>query len=138
MAKVVSINISAKKGVKKMPVKRATLIAGSGIEGDAHAGDTKRHVSLLSAEDILKANLKAGDFAENITTEGVDLSKLQIGARIKIGGEVMLEISQIGKECHTRCAIYNEAGDCIMPKKGVFARVVKGGPISAGDEIVLI
>ncbi len=138
MARVVSINISAKKGVKKTPVPSAKLVAGTGIDGDAHAGGGKRQVSLLAVEDIEKTGLAAGDYAENITAEGVDFSELRLGTRIKIGAEVMLEISRFGKECHTRCAVYNDVGDCIMPKKGVFAEVIRGGSISFGDDIVLI
>lgn len=137
MAKVVSINISLKKGIKKNPVPQAMLIAGAGIEGDAHASQGARQISLLSMEDIRKTNLKPGDFAENITIEGIDFNKLQVGTRIKIG-KSELAISQIGKECHTRCAIYKSAGDCIMPKQGVFARVITGGLVSIGDEISFI
>jgi len=137
MAKVISINISAKKGVRKVPVKQARLVAGVGIDGDAHAAAGNRQVSLLRAEDIESAGLNSGDFAENITTAGIDLSKLKIGTIIKIG-DAELKISQIGKECHTRCEIYKNVGDCIMPKKGVFAEVLSGGNVSAGDEIVII
>lgn len=136
MARVVSINISTKKGVKKTPVSRAKLIAGVGIEGDAHALKGTRQVSLLSIEDIKRTNLNPGDFAENITIEGVDLSKLKVGTIIKIG-DARLKISQIGKECHTCCAIYKKVGDCIMPTQGIFARIVTGGSIHVDDEIVV-
>lgn len=138
MARVVSINVGLKKGTKKTPVAEAVLTADVGIENDAHAAFGHRQVSLLSFEDIRAAGLSCGDFAENITTEALDLSKVRIGDRIRVGEGVLLEVSQIGKECHTRCAIYNEAGECIMPKKGVFTRVIEGGRISAGDEMVLI
>jgi len=138
MAKVISINVSRKKGVKKGPVSAANLIEGVGIEGDAHAMNGKRQVSLLAVEDIMKVQLKPGDFAENITTEGLDLSAVRICDKIRIGKNILLEISQIGKECHTRCEIYKNVGDCIMPKKGVFAEVLSGGNVSAGDEIVII
>jgi molybdopterin adenylyltransferase len=138
MARVVSINVSRRKGVKKEPVHSANLIEGVGIEGDAHAMNGKRQVSLLAAEDIMGAAMNPGDFAENITTEGIDLSTVRIGDALRIGRGVLLRISQIGKECHTRCAIYNDTGDCIMPKKGIFAQVVAGGAISVGDEVSFI
>lgn len=136
MAKVVSINISQKKGVKKEPVRSVNLIKGVGIEGDAHALKGTRQVSLLSIEDIKRTNLNPGDFAENITIEGADLSKLKVGTIIKIG-DARLKISQIGKECHTRCAIYKKVGDCIMPRKGVFAKVIRGGKIFVNDKILI-
>lgn len=137
--KVVSINISREKGVPKSAVGRALMVEDLGIEGDAHAGDWHRQVSLLAAESIEKMraaglDVSAGDFAENITTENIDLSSLKVGDRLKIG-ECELEITQIGKECHCRCAIFYQAGDCVMPREGVFARVLSGGWISVGDEI---
>ncbi len=138
MAKVVSINVSAAKGVKKTSVSEASLIENCGIKGDAHAGSPVRQVSLLNIDDIRKTNLNAGDFAENISAEGIDLKNLPVGTRMRIGAAAVLEISQIGKKCHTRCTIYNEVGDCIMPKQGVFARVITGGRIAAGDEISVI
>ncbi len=109
-----------------------------GIEGDAHAGTKNRQISLLAAESIAKMKAKGlnvgpGDFAENITTENIDLYRLKIGAQLRVGSEVILEISQIGKVCHMRCDIYYQAGDCVMPKEGIFARVVKGGVIQPGD-----
>ncbi|MBF0328084.1 MAG: MOSC domain-containing protein [Nitrospirae bacterium] len=140
--KIVSINISDKKGVRKTPVKTAVIIENKGIEGDAHAsGDWHRQVSLLAIESVRKMqalglDVKPGDFAENITTEGIDLISLPLETRMKIGEEVLGEVTQIGKECHTRCAIYDQAGDCVMPKEGIFIRILKGGTIRVGDEII--
>ncbi len=144
--KVFSINHSEHKGTSKTPVKAALLIKGYGLDKDAHAGDGIRQVSLLSIESIKKqkecdkvkkaeTSLKAGDFAENITTEGIDLADLKIGDTLKIGGKAVLEISKIGKECHKYCAIYYKIGDCIMPREGIFAKVMKGGKINFGDDI---
>ncbi len=139
--KVVSINISEKKGERKTPVQEAVLKEDFGIEGDAHASsEWHRQVSLLAIESVRKMqemglDVKPGDFAENITTEGLDLLALPIGTRLKIGKDVIGEVSQIGKVCHTRCAIYEQAGDCVMPKEGIFVRVLKGGVTKVGDEI---
>ena len=121
-------------------MRSAVLKEDFGIVGDAHAGTPKRQVSLLAIESVEKMRAKGlkvnpGDFAENITTEGIDLLGLKIGDSLRLGREVILELSQIGKECHTRCNIYYQAGDCVMPKEGIFARVVKGGEIKAGDGI---
>ncbi len=142
MGKIVAVSISEKKGTRKRNVASVELKEAFGIIGDAHAGDGKRQVSLLAEESIEKMRakglkVKSGDFAENITTKGMDLLGLKIGDKIKIGSEVILEISQIGKECHTRCGIYYQAGDCVMPKEGVFARVLKGGVVKPGDEICI-
>lgn len=139
MAQVVATCISEKKGERKTPVTEVTLLENHGIEGDAHAGDWHRQVSLLAAESIdkmrkLGLDVDAGDFAENITTSGIDLVSLPIGARLQVG-KTLLEITQIGKECHTRCAIYHQAGDCVMPKEGVFAKVITGGVVRPTDEI---
>lgn len=142
--KIVSINVSNKKGMKKTPIEEATVFENRGIGGDAHASsEWHRQVSLLGIESIRKMqekglDVKPGDFAENITTEGLDLLKLPIGTRLRIGKDVLGEISQIGKECHTKCAIYQQAGDCVMPSEGVFMRVLKGGLIKAGDEIIVM
>jgi MOSC domain-containing protein YiiM len=130
---VLSLNISARTGEQKRPVERAVLREGHGIVGDAHAGDWHRQVSLLADEDIETLRGRGieigfGDFAENITTRGIDLASLPIGARLSIG-RALLEITQIGKECHTGCAISRATGDCVMPRKGVFARVILGGEI---------
>lgn len=140
--KVLAVCISEKKGTRKKNIGTSLLISDFGIEGDAHAGNWHRQVSLLGIESINKMRerglkLDFGDFAENITTEGIDLVRLPIGSRIKIGKDVILALSQLGKKCHTRCAIYEQAGDCVMPKEGVFAKVIRGGRISAGDEICI-
>ncbi len=141
--KVVSVNISSKKGIRKKPVRQAEIITDQGIKGDAHASSTwHRQISLLALESIKKMQdlglkVNPGDFAENITTEGIDLLALPIGTRMKIG-DVEAEISQIGKECHTRCAIYYQAGDCVMPKEGIFVKVLKGGKVKVGDKISVL
>jgi len=140
---VISLNISDKKGVRKKPVDEVAVNENFGIEGDAHASsEWHRQVSLLAVESIQKMQrtglkVKPGDFAENITTEGLDLVALPIGTRVEIGPEVVGEVSQIGKECHSHCAIRIEAGDCIMPKEGIFIKIIKGGKIKKGDEIVV-
>ncbi len=139
--KIVSINISDKKGVRKTPVAEVVIQENYGIEGDAHAsGQWHRQVSLLALESVKKMqalglDVKPGDFAENITTEGIDLLSLPLGTRMLLGGEVVGEVSQIGKECHTRCAIYHQAGDCVMPKEGIFIRILKGGTVRVGDNV---
>lgn len=141
--RVVSVNTSDKKGIRKKPAKEATLTTNYGIEGDAHASSTwHRQVSLLSIESIRKMqdmglNVNPGDFAENITTEGIDLPALPIGTQMTIGDAIQVEVSQIGKECHTRCSIYYLAGDCVMPKEGIFVKVLKGGKAKEGDEIIV-
>jgi MOSC domain-containing protein YiiM len=139
MATVVSVNLSEKKTVRKTPGTSGVLVVGSGFDGDAHAGDWHRQVSLLAEESIAKMQAKgldvdAGDFAENITTRGIDLVSLPVGTRVRIG-ETLLEVTQIGKECHTKCAIYYQAGDCVMPKEGIFAIVLEGGSVAVGDDI---
>lgn len=143
LGKIVSLNISEKKGVRKKPVKEVLLKTQYGIEGDAHASSAwHRQVSLLALESIQKMRqkgleVKPGDFAENITTEGIDLLSLPIGAQLTIGDGITVEVSQIGKECHTRCAIYYQAGDCVMPREGIFVRVLSGGIIREGDPIAV-
>ena len=134
---ILSLNISKEKGTPKTPVPRMVLIPDQGIEGDAHAGPGNRQVSLLADEDIdtMREKLDSlvpGDFAENITTRGIDLPSLPVGTRLYIGGAV-LEISQIGKECHSGCAIREKTGDCVMPRRGVFAKVIEGGEITDED-----
>jgi len=134
---IVSLNVSDRKGVPKKPVERVRLVPGSGIEGDAHAGPGIRQVSLLAVEDIDSMrdrleSLEPGDFAENITTRGVDLPSLPVGTRLAIG-DAVLEISRIGKECHRGCAIRELTGDCVMPGRGVFAIVIEGGVITDED-----
>jgi MOSC domain-containing protein YiiM len=138
--KIVSIALSKKKGTRKNIVDEAVLVEEHGIEKDAHAGPWHRQVSFLASESIEQArnqglDVSFGDFAENIATSGIDWQKIPIGTRVRLGDTVLVEITQIGKECHTRCAIYYKAGDCIMPKEGVFARVLKGGKIRRGDVI---
>ena len=134
---IVSINISEKKGETKKPVNRIILREGHGIEGDAHAGDWHRQVSLLAEEEIegmreKLSTLEPGDFAENITTKGIDLPALPVGTRLVIGN-VELEITQIGKVCHKGCAIMEQVGECVMPTKGIFAKVTRGGEITLED-----
>jgi molybdopterin adenylyltransferase len=135
--RIVSLNVSDRKGVAKLPVGSLDLVEGMGASGDAHAAPGDRQISLLGIEDIEAFRARGhavapGSFAENITTEGVDLASLPIGTRIEIGRAV-LELSRIGKECHEGCAIRREAGDCIMPRRGVFARVLVGGRIGLED-----
>jgi MOSC domain-containing protein YiiM len=139
MAHVLAVCISENKGERKKPVAVVELREKHGIVGDGHAADWHRQVSLLAQESIEKMramglDVNAGDFAENITTSGIDLVNLPIGTRLQVGGTV-LEVTQIGKECHTRCAIYYQAGDCVMPKEGIFAKVISGGTIRPGDGI---
>lgn len=149
MGKVVSVNISKNKGERKKTVTQSwELIKGCGLKDDGHANincniqneNSHRQISLLAIESIDKMKqmglaVGPGDFAENITTCGIDLLSLSVGKHIKIGTDVLLRISQIGKICHERCAIYYQAGDCVMPKEGVFAEVIKGGKIKSGDKI---
>lgn len=139
MGKVAAICISEKKGVQKRSVEQCKLIENFGLEGDAHAGPWHRQISLLSKESRLSMEksgleLKAGDFGENFLTEGVDLRKLKVGNKLKLGCAVV-RVTQIGKECHDRCYIYYQVGDCIMPKEGIFAEVLQGGIIKKGDSI---
>ena len=141
--RVRAISISEKKGMKKTNVPEAEVKTGFGIIGDAHAGDWHRQISLLSVESINKmvtmgAKVSPGNFAENITTEGVELSKLPIGSRLKIGNGIEFEVTQIGKECHSRCEIFKQVGDCIMPREGIFAKVMKAGKIRVGDMIEVL
>ena len=144
MGQVQAICISLKKGTLKKRVTEAIFREGWGIEGDAHAGEWHRQVSLLAGESIdrvkeILPGLKDGAFAENIVTRGVELSSLAVGVTLAIGEEVVLEITQIGKECHNQgCAIKRATGDCIMPREGLFARVVKGGLARPGDRITVL
>jgi MOSC domain-containing protein YiiM len=138
--KIVSIAISKKKGTRKTPVDEAFISRDHGLEGDAHAGKWHRQVSFLSSESIEGAKAQGldvtfGDFAENIASTGIDWKTLALGTRVRLGESVLVEITQIGKECHNKCAIYYKAGDCIMPREGVFARVLEEGKIRCGDEI---
>lgn len=143
MAKVLSINISDKKGIIKTPIKEGNFLEEHGLEDDAHAGNWHRQVSLLAKESIDKMikmgvnDLTAGKFAENITTEGIVLYELPVGTRLKIG-ETIQEVTQIGKECHKGCAIKNQVGTCIMPTEGIFTRILKGGTVKVGDSIEIL
>jgi len=138
---VISINISPEKGERKKPVDSVRIITDYGIKGDAHAsGKWHRQVSLLAIESIRKMqnmglDVGPGDFAENITTSGIDLVALPVGTRLLLGTETEAEVSQIGKECHSRCVIYETAGDCVMPKEGIFVKIIKGGKLSIGDSV---
>ena len=141
-AQVVAVCISEKKGERKIPVPSVELREEYGIVGDAHAGEWHRQVSLLAHESIEKMQrmgltVDSGDFAENITTSGIELFSLPVGTRLTIGG-TLLEVTQIGKECHTRCAIFYQAGDCVMPKEGIFVRVICGGMVKAGDRVTIL
>ncbi|MDD2338368.1 MAG: MOSC domain-containing protein [Geobacteraceae bacterium] len=140
--KVVAVCISEQKGERKKPVAEVLIRENHGIVGDAHAGDWHRQISLLALESIKKMqdkglNVTTGDFAENITTEGIDLPSLPIGTRLVIG-ETLNEVTQIGKECHTRCAIYQQAGDCVMPREGIFVKVLRGGMVRTNDTIEIV
>jgi len=137
--KIVALNVSKEKGERKTPVAFVELKENHGIVGDGHAGDWHRQVSLLAMESIHKMqklglDVGAGDFAENMTTEGIDLVSIPVGTRLTLG-ETILEVTQIGKECHTRCAIYYQAGDCVMPKEGIFAKVLQGGVVRCGEAL---
>ena len=141
--KIHAISISKRKGIPKSNVTGVNLIEDFGIENDAHAGKWHRQVSLLQVESIEKMrktlpNLRAGAFAENITTQNFDLLSLKIGDKIKVGSNAELEITQIGKECNTKCAIFYRVGDCVMPKEGIFAKVLKPGWINLNDNISII
>ncbi len=142
MARIIAVCKSKEKGTKKEPVAKGILRENYGLVGDAHADcGTHRQVSLLAMESINKMralgfDVGPGDFAENLTTEGIDLVSLPVGTHICIGEEIVLALTQIGKECHTSCAIYRQIGKCIMPKEGVFAKVISGGSVKAGDWIL--
>ena len=141
--RVISVNLSEKKTVRKKRFERGTLVLDRGFQDDAHAGDWHRQVSLLSIESINSMVAKGlevgpGDFAENITTEGIDVMTLPVGSVLHIGDQAVLETSQVGKVCHTKCAIFYQAGDCVMPREGVFAVVLEPGDIKVGDEIELV
>ncbi|MCF8001881.1 MAG: MOSC domain-containing protein [Halanaerobiales bacterium] len=143
--KVKAVCISREKGTKKENIEKAKLIKNFGIEDDAHAGDWHRQVSLLGIESIEKMKqmgmdleLDFGDFAENITTEGIELYTLPVGTKLNIGDDITLEVTQIGKECHHGCEILKQVGKCIMPEEGIFTKVIKGGIIKTGDEINIV
>jgi len=137
---IVAVSTSRRKGQKKSNLSECELLKDKGFEGDAHAGDWHRQVSLLAMESIAKIRDKGmdvapGDFAENITTSGIEIWQLELGTRLAVGSEAELEITQLGKECHDRCAIYHQVGDCVMPREGIFARVIRGGKVKPGDTI---
>jgi MOSC domain-containing protein YiiM len=143
MMKIVSIAVSSKKGTRKTPVQEAFISKNHGLQGDAHAGKWHRQVSFLASESIETARRKGldvtfGDFAENIATAGIDWKTIPVGTRVRLGESVLVEITQIGKECRRKCAIYYQAGDCIMPREGVFARVLEEGKIKCGDDIQIV
>ena len=140
--RVLAVNISEKKGTRKTNVNSCHVLKDFGLKDDAHGGPWHRQISLLADESIQKMramglNVGYGDFAENITTEGIDLVHLPIGTIIRIGKQAVLRVTQIGKECHERCAIYYQAGDCVMPKEGIFAEVINEGEVKVDDEIVI-
>ncbi|MDD2903018.1 MAG: MOSC domain-containing protein [Syntrophales bacterium] len=142
-ARIIAVSVSDRKGVVKHNVPQARLLVEHGLEGDAHAEGGIRQVSLLALESIDKmraagAKVNPGDFAENLTTQGLDVCALPVGTRLKVGPEVELEITQIGKTCHAGCAIRQLVGDCVMPREGVFARVLKEGVVSPGDAVELL
>lgn len=135
-----AISVSARRGLAKTNVARAELRCDHGIVGDAHAGPWERQISLLAVESIAKmvaqgVRVGPGAFAENITTEGLDLSRLRLGSKLQLGATVELEITQFGKQCHRRCAIFDQVGDCVMPREGIFAKVIQPGWIAVGDRI---
>lgn len=142
MAKIRSVNISEKKGTIKTPIESGRFELNLGLVGDAHSGSWHRMVSLLAEESIEKVRkmglpeLKAGDFAENLTTEGIVLHTLPIGTKLRIG-QTLMEVTQIGKECHAGCEIRNKVGDCVMPREGIFCRVLEAGDVKAGDDITV-
>jgi MOSC domain-containing protein YiiM len=143
--RIVSVNTSLKKGQLKTPVASADLVAGQGVSGDAHQGFAHRQVSLLMIEDIdaqrarldhpAAAAIGPGSYAENLTTRGIDLGALRLGDELAVGAAVRLRVSQIGKECHTQCAVYRITGDCIMPVRGIFCEVLAGGTVRPGDAV---
>jgi MOSC domain-containing protein YiiM len=140
---IVATSVSQQKGVKKTNIKVGRLETNYGIKGDAHGGPWHRQLSLLDMQSITKIkeqglSVRPGDFAENITTTGLKLWELPIGTKIRLGKVAVVEVTQIGKECHSRCAIYHQVGDCVMPREGIFARVLKGGTIVPGDNINVI
>ena len=142
MSKVLAICVSKHIGTLKNEVSEANFIEEFGIEGDAHAGKWHRQVSLLAFEKIddfrnKGGNVDFGAFGENLVVDGIELHKLPVGQQLQVG-EVLLEVTQIGKECHDKCAIYYQVGECIMPKNGIFTRVLKGGKVKVGDQCTLI
>lgn len=143
MGLIKAVCSSPEKGMRKKNIGSGRLVENLGLEGDAHAGPWHRQVSLLAVESIDKMAQKGldvgpGDFAENLTTEGIELVSLPVGTKLKIGRQCLGEVTQIGKKCHNRCAIYEQAGDCVMPREGIFIKVIEGGPVKVGDEIQVV
>ena len=137
---IIAVSISLKKGVKKTNIPSGKLVENHGLKDDAHAGDWHRQISLLARESIAKIRQKGldvnpGDFAENITTEGIRLWELPVGTRMKLGDQAIAEVTQIGKECHDRCAIFHQVGDCVMPREGIFVKILETGEVKPGDII---
>lgn len=142
LGQIVAVSVSDRKGEKKKNVSQGVLIENAGLDGDAHAGQWHRQISLLALESIDKIKARGldvvpGDFAENITTSGFAVDELPVGTRLRLGTEALIEITQIGKVCHNRCNIFHQVGDCVMPREGVFARVLKGGTVRPGDAVAM-
>ena len=142
LGQIVAVSVSDRKGEKKKNVNQGVLLENAGLDGDAHAGQWHRQISLLAQESIDKIKARGldvgpGDFAENITTSGLAVDELPVGTRLRLGTEALIEITQIGKVCHNRCNIFHQVGDCVMPREGVFARVLKGGTVRPGDEVAM-
>lgn len=141
MGKVIAVCISEKRGTQKNNINECTVVEGYGIENDAHGGDWHRQISLLSYDKVLEfnkrgANVEDGAFGENILVEGIDFKTLKIGTKFKCN-DVVLELTQIGKKCHSHCEIFKRVGDCIMPREGVFTKVIHGGKIKTGDDFII-
>lgn len=140
--RILAVCISERKGERKKAISSGLLIENFGLQGDAHAGDWHRQISLLGDESVDKMraaglDVGAGDFAENLTIVGINLPLLPIGTRLRVGATALLEVTQIGKECHHHCAIYQQIGDCVMPREGIFARVLRGGPVAKDDAVIV-
>jgi MOSC domain-containing protein YiiM len=141
--RILAVSISDKKGEKKHNIESAMLRKNHGMENDAHAGDWHRQVSLLAMESIEKIRSKGidvhpGEFAENLTTEGIRLWELPVGRHLRIGESILAEVTQIGKECHSHCAIFQQVGDCVMPREGIFVKILEGGEVKLGDMVTLV
>jgi len=139
---IVAVCTSNRKGIPKRPIARGTLKVNWGLDGDAHAGNWHRQVSLLAIESINKMrekglNVHPGSFAENITTKGIELYTLPVGTSMRLG-TALVRVTQIGKECHTKCAIYQQAGDCVMPREGIFVEILEPGTVAAGDAVEIL
>ena len=139
---VVAVCISERRGTEKHEIARGKILPGFGLEGDAHGGNWHRQISLLSYDKVLEFNrwggaVGNGDFGENILVAGIDLARLPVGTRLRVG-DALLEVTQIGKECHSHCAIFHRVGDCIMPREGIFTRVLEGGSVQKGDGVCVL